>query len=50
MPIVLALDEPQKDWEAKSETSPNRVVLHMPVKVSDLRSALEKIIPEKRPI
>ncbi len=50
VPIVLLLDEPQKDWEAKSETSPNRVVLHMPVKVSDLRSTLEKIIPEKRPI
>ncbi len=46
VPIVMLLDEPQRDWEQKAKTSDNRVVLHMPLKMKALREALDRIVPE----
>jgi serine/threonine-protein kinase len=44
--VVLLLDEPQRQWEQDAKTSDNRVVLHMPLKMKDLREALDRIVPE----
>jgi serine/threonine-protein kinase len=44
--IVLLLDEPQRDWEEKAKTSDNRIVLHMPLKMTALRTVLDKIVPD----
>ncbi len=44
VPIVLLLDEPQRDWEQNAKKSDKRVVLHMPLKLAALREALDRIV------
>jgi serine/threonine-protein kinase len=44
VPIVLLLDEPQREWEQTAKKSANRVVLHMPLKITALREALDRIV------
>ena len=46
VPIVLLLDEPQRDWEQAVETSDNRIVLHMPLRMKALQEVLDRIVPE----
>ena len=46
VPVVLLLDEPQRDWEAEAKASPNRIVLHMPLKMKALLEVLGRIVHE----
>ena len=44
--VILMLDAGQLDWEKSVKTTPNRIVMTMPIKVGEIRDALTQMFEE----
>jgi serine/threonine-protein kinase len=45
VPALLLLGKPQQKWRQHAKTAKHRVVMSMPIKMKELRSALAQLIP-----